>query len=234
MPFASSLDREMSVLTRPVAGVACAAVLTVAACSTPPPPADIDLFEQASRFFEQQNYVVAIEDYDELLKQHPFSEHAETASLKIAHAYYLNKQYDEAIAGFNDFERLYPVSPLLPFVEYTVGRCYLDQALSGDRDTSASENALRQFERLRDRYPGSIYARLADFRIARCRENLAAHELYVGDYYKRTGRAAAARARYVYLMENFSDTEAALTAARRLDELATIAAAAASDEQVGP
>ncbi len=196
------------------------ATLIIAACGAPAALTEAELEDEASRYFEHRNYVQAISNYEELLEQFPFSEHAESASLKIAQAYYLTEQYEKAIAAFNDFERLYPVSPMLPLVEYSVGMCHLDRALDGDRDTGASADAKRQFERLLQRYPDSVYSRLAEFRLRQSIENLARHELYVGDYYRARGHDEAAAARYRYLLEKYPESESAAEAGKSLGELA--------------
>jgi outer membrane protein assembly factor BamD len=73
-----------------------------------------------------------------------------------------------------------------------------------------------QFERVRDNYPDSLYGKLAEFRIAQCKEKLAGHELYVGDYYARVGRNTAARARYQYVLNTYPQSDAALLARERL------------------
>ncbi len=165
-----------------------------------------------SDYFEDENYIQAIVSYESLLEQYPFSEEAEVAALNIAHAYYLTKQYEKAIASFEEFERLYPTSPMLPFVEYTVGMCHLDRALAGDRDKSASDNARRQFDRLARRFPDSIYAPLAKLRSRQAQENLAGHELYVGRWYLETGKTAAAQARFETVLKEYPDTDAAAEA----------------------
>lgn len=212
--------RHLERLGRNLAALATAAALALAAaCSAPAPLSEEHLYRDANREFEGGSFTTAARYYEEMLKQYPFSDLAENARLRIAHAYYLNKEYEKAIAAFNDFQRLHPTSAMLPFVEYTIGIAYLDQARTRDRDKSASENALLQFERVRDRYPGSLYGSLAEFRIAQCRERLAAHELYVGDYYARSKQKDAARARYRYVIDQYPDTDAALTAGERLAEL---------------
>lgn len=185
-------------------------------CAAPARRTETDLIADANRDFEQESYTLAIDEYGELLEQYPFSDYAEAARLKVAHAHYLAHQYDKAIAAFNDFERLHPTSPRMAFVEYTIGMCYLDQATVRDRDKTASENAMRQFERVAQRYPDSLYGYLATYRLEQSRENLAAHELAVADFYDRTGKRGAARARYEYLIETYPTTESASEAKRRL------------------
>jgi outer membrane protein assembly factor BamD len=187
-----------------------------AGCGAPPVPPEGELFAQANREFENRDFVMAAQFYDKLLEQYPFSDQAEVARLRIAHAYYLGGEYDKAIASFNDFERLHPTSAALPFVEYSIAMAYLDQARPLDRDKAATENAKLQFQRVMSRYEGTLYGRLAAFRIGQCDELLAGHELKVGDYYASVGKKAAAISRYRYLLEQYPTTDAAVEARRRL------------------
>lgn len=179
-------------------------------------PPEGDLFSQANREFENRDFVMAAQFYDKLLEQYPFSDNAEIARLRIAHAYYLGGEYEKAIAAFNDFERLHPTSEALAFVEYSVGMAYLDQARPLDRDKAATENAKLQFQRVLSRYGDTLYGRLAAFRIAQCDELLAGHELKVGEYYASIGKEKAALSRYRYLVEQYPQTDAAVEARRRL------------------
>jgi outer membrane protein assembly factor BamD len=190
--------------------------LGAAACGAPPVPPEGDLFAQANHEFENRDFVMAAQFYDKLLEQYPFSDNAETARLRIAHAYYLGGEYEKAIAAFNDFERLHPTSEALAFVEYSVGMAYLDQARPLDRDKAATENAKLQFQRVLSRYGDTLYGRLAAFRIAQCDELLAGHELKVGEYYASIGKEQAALSRYRYLVEQYPQTDAAVEARRRL------------------
>ena len=193
-----------------------AIIVLLLGCGAPAPLAERQLFDEANVQFEAGNFDSATKNFGTLLEQYPFSDLAEVSRLRIAHAYYLNHDYEKAIAAFNDFERLHPTSPSLPFVGYTIGMSYLDQGSARDRDSSASENALQQFERVTSAYPDSLYARLAEFRARQCREDLADHEIFVGDYYADRGKADAARARYQYVLSAYARTDAAITARDRL------------------
>jgi outer membrane protein assembly factor BamD len=201
-----------------LAALAAAAVFA-SGCGAPAMLPEEVLFREASLALEDESYSTAIDNYKKLLEEYPFSDKAEVASLNIAYAHYLKEEYGEAIAAFNDFERLYPVSPLLPFVSYTIGMCWLDQAKAGDRDASASDEALRQFRKVASEFPRTIYADLATFRQTQARENLAAHEIVVGDYYRERKQYTAAAGRYRYILKQYPTTENAQRAAARLKEL---------------
>lgn len=188
-------------------------------CGAGPTIPEGDLYREASLALEDESYTTAISSYKKLLEEYPFSDKAEIAAINIALAHYLNDEFSEAIVAFNDFERLYPVSPLLPFVSYTIGMCWLDQARDGERDPTPSEEALRQFQKVAGEFPNTIYADLSVFREQEARENLAAHELVVGDYYRQRKRFDAAIGRYKFVVSEYPTTENAGRAAARLKDL---------------
>jgi outer membrane protein assembly factor BamD len=201
-----------------------ALVCMVSACGAPATLPEEDLFREASLALEDESYATAISSYKKLLEEYPFSDKAEIASLNIAYAHYLKEEFGEAIAAFNDFERLHPVSPLLPFVGYTIGMCWLDQARDGQREATASDEALRQFRKVASEFPKTLYADLAVFRQQQARENLAAHEIVVGDYYRDRHRLEAAAGRYRFVLSEYPTTENAARAAARLKDIEGAAA----------
>lgn len=211
--------RHPSLPTQPLAAATVMLVaLWTLSCSAPQPLAEPDLLAAANFHFEDRNFPVAVAQYRKLLDEHPFSGQSERASLRIAHAHYLNRDYDKALVAFNDFERLYPTSRELPFVEYTTGMCHLDRALMAERDPSAVERALRQFERLARRHSRSLYARLAAYRISECKERLARHELRIGEFYLDSDQPEAAQARLRYIVEQYTDTDTARHAASLINQ----------------
>jgi outer membrane protein assembly factor BamD len=178
-------------------------------------PAD-QYYKEASAAFADKNYEVAISRYKDLLDQYPFSEHAEEAELRIAQSYYKNKRYPEAVAAFNDFQRMHPMSPHLPKVYYLLGKSYMDQMTTIDRDQVASENAHGWFRVVVDRYPESRWATLARRKLAICRNALAGHELYIAAYYFKHQNLRAGENRVKGILENYPDTPVATHALERL------------------
>lgn len=174
-------------------------------------------FAEATEAFNQEDFTSAIVRYNYLLDQYPLNPYAEEAQLKIAYAYYLNENYAEAIAAFGDFERMYPISSHMPFVEYYRGICYLRQMRTADRDQGVTEKALQHFQLVMERYPDNPFASMAQEKIRVCRETLAGHELYVADFYKSYYNATAVLSRLRGILENYPETEAFLTALSRLE-----------------
>lgn len=183
--------------------------LATAACGAKPHHTANEYFTDANTNFRAGALNVAVDQFKELLDQHPFSEYNEEAELKIAHAQYLNGSYAEAVVALTDFQRRHPTSPHLPFVGYTLGMCYVQQMSTPDRDQTATQNAQTYFLTVSRQYPDSPFAELAREQLARCREVLGEHELYVADFYQRKGNLKAAEIRLLSLASLYGETNVA-------------------------
>jgi outer membrane protein assembly factor BamD len=201
-----------------------------------------DYYSQATDAYTREDYTVAADNYQELLDQYPLNPYAEESQLKIAYSLYLNKKYTEALAAFGDFERAYPTSSHLPFVQYYRGMAYLEQMRSIDRDQSVTEKANDFFRIVIDRYADSPFARLAEQKSKVCRETLAAHELYIADFHQGYGLTRASKNRLRNILEKYPETDTTTIVLDRLQNifteenkpgLADLAAKAAAARQLG-
>ncbi len=188
----------------------------VAGCAAKKKLSADEYFKQATTDFEQSAFQLAIDEYHEMLDQYPFSDHGEEAELKIAEAQFLAGHYAEAVAAFTDFQRRHPTSPHLAYVGYALGLCYAKQMGTIDRDQTASQNANNYFATVAQQYPDSPFAELAREQLAKCRENLAAHELYIADFYGARDNRKAAEMRLLDLVGHYEDTPAAADALAQL------------------
>lgn len=193
---------------RTVLLLAIAVLAAACAGKRPVVPAD-QLWTDANRAYEDEAWQLAIERYKALLDQHPFDEHAEDAELRIARAYYLAQNFTEAIAAFENFERMHPTSKNLAEVEYHRGMSYALQHGTSDRDPRFATSALTAFRNVIDRFPGTPWAEKAALRIRECREELARHEGVVASYYLERSSLRAAEARLAMLLQDYADTDAA-------------------------
>jgi outer membrane protein assembly factor BamD len=182
-------------------------------------PSAKEYYSQANEFYSKENFTSAVDTYRDLLDHYPLNPYAEEAQLKIAYSYYIEKKYAESIASFNDFERAYPTSMHLPFVEYYRGICYLEQMRSIDRDQSVTEKAHDHFRAVTDRFPESPFAPLAEKKIKVCRDAMASHELMIARFYDRYNNVVAAKARLRTIIENYPETEATIGALEQLEIL---------------
>ncbi|HWN58384.1 MAG TPA: outer membrane protein assembly factor BamD, partial [Methylomirabilota bacterium] len=94
------------------------ALLPATACSLRQKPTGQDFYAQGQLDFAQKEYKAAIENYQHVIDQFPFSPYAEDAEMKIGLAYYQQKDYAEAIGALDDFQRMHPTSQNLELVTY--------------------------------------------------------------------------------------------------------------------
>jgi outer membrane protein assembly factor BamD len=183
--------------------------LALAGCALHKAPSVEDYYAQGELMFAQGNYNNAIENYEHLIDQFPFSPYAEDAELKIGLSYYREKEYSEAVSALNDFERMHPTNKNLHLASYFLAMSYFDQIGREDQDQSATRSALHQFEVLEQRFPESQFAELAHERIAVCREMLARNQLVVSNFYFKRANYRAAESRLAELMQKYPDTPVA-------------------------
>lgn len=187
-------------------------LLLLASCSTEPVLTDQEYARKANEAMAGGMYDLAIQEYQKLLEEYPFSDYSEEAQLKIGQAQYQNKQYAEAIASFQDFQRMHPTNPNLALTEYYTALAFMDQMGKRDRDQRAAENAQAHFVSVLERYPDSPFTAEARQKLKECRETLADHEFAVAKFYLIWTNPVGAEARLRRLLENYPDTDVAALA----------------------
>lgn len=160
-------------------------------------------FQQGEEAFEDSRYEEAIEAWGKVRESFVSPELTTLAELKIADAHFANKEYIEAAVAYEEFLKQHPHYEKSSQVLYQLGTAYDRQILSPDRDQTATRNAISTMESLLRRYPEHAQAEEARAVIAKARENLAAHELYVGRFYLRTDRYQAALSRLVAIPRDY-------------------------------
>ena len=155
--------------------------------------------------YEEGDYKQAIEKFQKLKDWYPFSKFAMLAELKIADAHYHLENYEEAIFGYEEFEKLHPRNEAIPYVIYQIGRCYFDQIDTIDRDQTPAREALESFQRLQKQFPNDQYARSAAEHMTRCYKSLAGNDFYIGVFYYKSNHYEAALHRFMDVLSKYPD-----------------------------
>lgn len=164
-----------------------------------------ELISDGMEYFEDGKYKKAIESFEKIKDWYPFSKYAILAELKIADAHFYEKQYEEAIFAYEEFETLHPRNEAIPYVIYQMGRCYFEQVDTIDRDQTPTRKALDTFERLIKTFPDNEYAKKALAHKTKCQKVLAGHDMYVGKYYYKTKHYKAALHRFKGVLTSYPD-----------------------------
>lgn len=194
-------------LLSPILGFALAAGLLLGGCSYDKVLPSDQYLREGNAAMDEGTYDLAVDNFQKLLEEYPFDPATEEAQLKIAHALFLAERYPEAIASFQDFQRMHPTNASLPFAEFHIALSYQKQIGDRDRDHRAAQNAEVHFRTVLDRYPDSAYASEARVHLQEVREFLADHELVVARYYLHWENPLGAESRLRYLLTQYPDTE---------------------------
>lgn len=164
-----------------------------------------ELIKEGVENYDKGNYKKALDAFEQLKDWYPFSNYAILAELKIADAHYHLQEYPEAVAAYEEFERLHPRNEATPYVVYQIGLCYFEQIDTIDRDQMPARKALETFRRVIGQYPDDPYARKAQNHIPACYMSIAGHEFYVGRYYFSQGYYKAALERFTAVITEYPD-----------------------------
>lgn len=155
--------------------------------------------------YEDKDFKEALEHFQSIRDNYPFSKYAILAELKIGDCHYHLEQYTEAIVAYEEFEKLHPRNEAIPYVIYQIGICYFEQIQTIDRDQNAARNAVDTFRRLQKQFPDDPYARSAEDHITVGIKSLVGHEYTVGVFYYKTKHYEAALTRFMRVLSNYPD-----------------------------
>lgn len=149
------------------------------------------------------NYDAAIESFQAIIDNYPYSDYELRAQLKIADAYFEDERYEEALAYYQDFADLHPQHPSVPYTLLRAAQCHFNQIESVDRDQSATFEATDALEKLIRDHPYAKETREGEEMMLRLRTRLAQNMLHIGDFYLERTHWQSAAARYRRVIDEY-------------------------------
>ena len=166
-----------------------------------------------------ESYEEASLEFDEVERQHPYSKWSKKAILMSSYSSYKNGDYIKCEANVNRFISLYPASEFASYAQYLLAMCYFDQISDPERDQSAVKMAHTTFNLIIDRYPTSLYARDAYYKITFLEDSLAAKEINVAKTYSSLKKYIAALKRYKTVVNKYQTSSYVPEALYRMVEI---------------
>ena len=160
------------------------------------------LYNTGYQRLERHRWDDAVDYFQEVERQHPYSEWSRRAILMQIYAYYQGADYPEAIAAADRFIQLFPGNPSAPYAFYMKALCNFEQITDVGRDQGYAQQALDGLRDVVRRYPGTSYATDATVKIDMVNDQLAGKEMAIGRYYQRANQPLAAINRYKTVIEN--------------------------------
>lgn len=163
------------------------------------------LIVQGMDAYNVGNYYEALQAFNQIIDEYPFSPQATLAELKAADSHFYKEEYIEAKTLYQEFEERHPTNEAIPYVLFQIGMCDFRRTDRIDRDISGAQEAIQDFSKLLRSFPESPYTREAKAHIAAAKEFLVNHEYYVAVFYVRTEKYDQAQHRLKYLLAMYPD-----------------------------
>lgn len=176
------------------------------------------LYTAAKDRLDRGQYKMAAALFDEVERQHPYSVWARRAQLMGAFAYYLDRNYAQAIQSSQRFLAVHPGNRDAPYAYYLIALSYYEQVSDVTRDQKISQQALDSLGELNRRFPNTRYAADARLKIDLVRDHLAGKEMEVGRYYQVRGQWLASVIRFRNVIDTYQTTTHTPEALMRLVE----------------
>jgi outer membrane protein assembly factor BamD len=199
--------------------------LPVGACSlfnkdevVPDEPAEKLYNEGVYLLNQKREFKDAAKKFEEVERQHPYSEWARKSLIMTAYARYEAKDYDDAVNAARRYITLHPGSPDAAYAQYLIGSAFYDQIPDITRDQGRSERALQAFDEVIRKYPNTEYAMASKRKIEMARDNVAGKEMMIGRYYLNKKDFTGAINRFKVVVTQYQTTRHVEEALARLTE----------------
>jgi len=177
------------------------------------------LYAAGVEALQQRRYPQAVELFDQLERDHPYSTWATNAKIMAAYGDYQRNRYVEAIAALDRFIQLHPAHRDIAYAYYLRALSFYEQINDAQRDQRATETAMAALQDVANRFPDTAYARDARLKIDLGRDHLAGREMVIGRFYQRQRLLNAAIGRFRRVVEDFQTTNHVPEALHRLTEI---------------
>jgi len=176
------------------------------------------LYSTGADRMDKHLWAQAVDYFQEVERQHPYSEWSRRAILMQAFAHYEANDYTEAIGDADRFISLYPGNQAAAYAHYLKAICYFEQIVDVGRDQAATGQALDNLREVTARYPHSEYAQDARLKIDMVNDQLAGKEMTIGRWYLRQNDLLAAIGRFKTVVDKYQTTSHTPEALYRLVE----------------
>ncbi|TAH32617.1 MAG: outer membrane protein assembly factor BamD [Alphaproteobacteria bacterium] len=177
-----------------------------------------ELYNKAQDLLVAEKYKAAADAFDEVERQHPYSQWAAKAQLMSAYSYYQAERYQEAALALDRFIQLHPGDEKIGYAYYLKAMVSYDQINDIERDQSITQEALESLREVIRRFPNTDYAKDAKLKIDLTLDHLAAKEMQIGRFYQKRQLYTAAINRFRNVVDQYQTTAHVPEALHRLVE----------------
>jgi len=179
---------------------------------------DIETYKSGLSSLKDSNYIKAVEEFDKLYINHPFSSLAKKSEIMTAYSLYQNNEISKSISKLKTFNEMNPKDEFSDYAHYLLAMCYYIQISSQGRDPSLSLKALNSFKLITTKYPNSRYAKDSRLKIQLIKNSLAINELNIGKFYLKKNAPASSIKRFKTILKKYQNSSVIPETLYRLTE----------------
>lgn len=177
------------------------------------------LYAAGMQELRANRYQRAVDLFDAVEREHPYSTWATNAKLMAAYTEYHRNRYTEAIGALDRFIQLHPAHRDIAYAYYLRALSQYEQINDAQRDQQQTITAMAALQEVVNRFPDTAYARDARLKIDLARDHLAGREMHIGRWYQRQGLSTAAIGRFRRVVDEYQTTNHVPEALHRLTEI---------------
>lgn len=170
-------------------------------------------FERGEAEYADGEHLAAQRYFAYVKTKFPYTSFAPLAELRIGDCQLARERYVEAIDTYQNFIRLHPTHPKVPYARYRVGLGYYEQIPSDwfllppseEKDQAAVRDAEKAIREYVETYPNDEGVAEAKVVLAEVRGRLMAHERYAADFYDGIDKDRAYVGRLEIIRTKFAD-----------------------------
>jgi outer membrane protein assembly factor BamD len=199
-------------------------LVPLAACTSdkdlqlPDDPADKLYNEGLFLLQNKKDARAAAKKFEEVDRQHPYSDWARKALIMQAYAYYEAREYDDSISAAKRYVTLHPGSGDAAYAQFLIASSYFEEIPDITRDQGRTEKAMQALEEVARKYPTTEYATSAKKKLEVARDQLAGKEMLVGRWYLDRKEYTGAINRFKTVVTQYQTTRHVEEALMRLTE----------------
>ena len=167
---------------------------------------DSQIFIKGKSFLKSNDYKKAAIEFDKIYLNYPFSSLAPRAEIMTAYSLFQDNQINEAIGKLEEFIEINPTGKHTQYAQYLLAMSYYVQIPDPGRDPMLSKKALKYFKIITTKFPNTVYAKDAKFKINFIKNSLAQNELLIGMFYLKNNSPASSIKRFQAIIKNYQTT----------------------------
>ncbi|MDP2928868.1 MAG: tetratricopeptide repeat protein [Candidatus Omnitrophota bacterium] len=161
----------------------------------------------------------AVEIFKKVVENAPYGKHAEEAQFRLGEALKKSERYEEAVTAFHKIVEDYPNSKLTTQAMYEESNCAYKASLRPAYDASATDNAIKTFEKFTYKNKDAGLAESATTTMKRLKDNVSEKSFRAAEFYEAQGKIQAAMIYYQDVIDSYPDGIFTDRAKARIDAL---------------